>query len=136
MGPKKTILVVDDEPDMVTIISGILNSGEYNVRSVYNGRQVFSQLQEERPDLVILDITMPEMDGFEVLRRLKAAPETSAIPVILLTGKGQYQDVLTGYELGTDYYMSKPFTGTQLINGVRLFLGDGNSPKAVSESMP
>jgi len=136
MGPKKTILVVDDEPDMVTIISGILNSGEYNVRSVYNGRQVFSQLQEERPDLVILDVTMPEMDGFEVLRRLKAAPETSAIPVILLTGKGQYQDVLTGYELGTDYYMSKPFTGTQLINGVRLFLGDGNSPKAVSESMP
>ena len=133
MGPKKTILVVDDEPDMVTIISGILNSGEYNVRSVYNGRQVFSQLQEERPDLVILDVTMPEMDGFEVLRRLKAAPETSAIPVILLTGKGQYQDVLTGYELGTDYYMSKPFTGTQLINGVRLFLGDGNSPKAVSE---
>ncbi|MBI2986967.1 MAG: response regulator [Deltaproteobacteria bacterium] len=136
MGPKKTILVVDDEPDVVTIISGILNNGEYNVRSVYNGRQVFGQLQEERPDLVILDITMPEMDGFEVLRRLKAAPETSAIPVILLTGKGQYQDVLTGYELGTDYYMSKPFTGTQLINGVRLFLGDGNSPKAVSESMP
>lgn len=135
MGCKKTILVVDDDPDVGTVISGILNSGEYEVQSVYRGQEVFVRLVEQKLDLIILDVKMPEMDGFEVLKRLKATPETSSIPVILLTGRGQYNDVLTGYQLGTDYYMSKPFTATQLINGVHLFLGDGNSQKAVGNSL-
>lgn len=134
MGFRKNILVVDDDPDVVTIIKGILHSGEYEVQSVYRGQEVFARLEEKRPDLIILDIKMPEMDGFQVLKRLKASPETSSIPVILLTGKGQYQDVLTGYELGTDYYMNKPFTSSQLINGIDLFLGSGNGQKAVSQS--
>lgn len=135
MGFKKNILVVDDDPDVVTIIKGILHSGEYEVQSVYRGREVFARLEEKKPDLIILDIKMPEMDGFQVLKRLKASPETSSIPVILLTGKGQYQDVLTGYELGTDYYMNKPFTSSQLINGIDLFLGAGNGQKAASETV-
>lgn len=135
MDSKKTILVVDDDPDVVTIVGGILNSREYTVQCAYNGQEVFGRLQEDRPDLIILDVKMPGMDGLEVLKRLKAASDTSAIPVILLTGKGQYQDALRGYQLGTDYYMTKPFTGAQLINGIHLFLGDGNSQKAVSDSM-
>lgn len=135
MGFKKNILVVDDDPDVVTIIKGILHSGEYEVQSVYRGREVFARLEEKKPDLIILDIKMPEMDGFQVLKRLKASPETSSIPVILLTGKGQYQDVLTGYELGTDYYMNKPFTSSQLINGIDLFLGAVNGQKAASETV-
>ncbi len=130
---KKNILVVDDDPDVVTIITGILRSGEYEVRPAYRGKEVFARLEEKKPDLIILDIKMPEMDGFQVLKRLKRSPETSSIPVILLTGKGQYQDVLTGYELGTDYYMNKPFTSSQLINGIDLFLGAGNAQKAVNE---
>ncbi len=135
MGFKKNILVVDDDPDVVTIIKGILHSGEYEVQSVYRGQEVFARLEEKKPDLIILDIKMPEMDGFQVLKRLKASPETSSIPVILLTGKGQYQDVLTGYELGTDYYMNKPFTSSQLINGIDLFLGAGDAQKAASETV-
>ena len=126
MDTKKTILVVDDDPDVVTIIKGILNGGGYEVQSAYDGQGLFVRLQEERTDLIILDIKMPEMDGFEILRRLKATPATSSIPVILLTGKGQYTDVLAGYELGTDYYINKPFTSTQLINGVQMFLGNVN----------
>lgn len=122
----KTILVVDDDPDVATIIRGILNSGDYKVQCVNSGRELFMRLQEEKPDLIILDVKMPEMDGFQVLKRLKAAPDTSSIPVMLLTGKGQYTDVLAGYELGSDYYMNKPFTSAQLINGVQLFLGNGN----------
>lgn len=122
----KTILVVDDDPDVATIIRGILNSGDYKVQCVNSGRELFMRLQEEKPDLIILDVKMPEMDGLQVLKRLKAAPETSSIPVMLLTGKGQYTDVLAGYELGSDYYMNKPFTSAQLINGVQLFLGNGN----------
>lgn len=135
MDSKKAILVVDDDPDVVTIIKGILGGGEYGVRSVYSGQQVFTELREQRPDLIILDVKMPEMDGLEVLKRLKTAPETSSIPVILLTGNGQYGDVLTGYRLGTDYYISKPFTGMQLINGIHLFLGEGDSQKGISESI-
>ena len=124
---KKTILVVDDDPDVVTIVKGILNGGGYEVRSACNGQGLFARLQEARPDLIVLDIRMPEMDGLEILKRLKTTSETSSIPVILLTGKGQYTDVLRGYELGSDYYINKPFTGTQLIHGVQLFLGAGNS---------
>lgn len=135
MDSKKAILVVDDDPDVVTIIKGILGGGEYGVRSVYRGQQVFTELREQRPDLIILDVKMPEMDGLEVLKRLKTAPETSSIPVILLTGNGQYGDVLTGYRLGTDYYISKPFTGMQLINGIHLILGEGDSQKGISESV-
>lgn len=135
METKKTILVVDDDPDVVTIVRGILNGGEYDVQCVHSGQEVFTRLGEERPDLIILDIKMPEMDGFEVLKRLKAIPETSSIPVILLTGRGQYRDVLEGYRLGTDYYMNKPFTSAQLINGVHLFLGDGNAQQAVSDAI-
>lgn len=135
MGFKKNILVVDDDPDVVTIIKGILHSGEYEVQSVYRGQEVFARLEEKKPDLIILDIKMPEMDGFQVLKRLKASPETSSIPVILLTGKGQYNDVLIGYQLGADYYMNKPFTSVQLINGVRLFLDDGNGQKAVCDAI-
>lgn len=135
METKKTILVVDDDPDVVTIVRGILNGGEYDVQCVHSGQEVLARLGEERPDLIILDIKMPEMDGFEVLKRLKAIPETSSIPVILLTGRGQYRDVLEGYRLGTDYYMNKPFTSAQLINGVHLFLGDGNAQQAVSDAI-
>src|SRR3990170_2409331 len=134
MDAEKTIFVVDDDPDVPIIVKGILNSEPYKVQCVSSGEELFFRLQGGRPDLILLDVKMPEMDGFQVLKRLKAAPETSSIPVILLTGKGQYQDVLTGYELGTDYYMNKPFTGSQLINGIDLFLGAGNDQKAVSQS--
>ena len=135
MEPKKTILVVDDDPDVATLIGGILNNGKYEIQPAYCGQEVFTRLQEKRPDLIILDVKMPEMGGFEVLKRLKAAPETAAIPVILLTGQREYKNVLTGYRLGSDYYMNKPFTSTQLINGVQLFLG-GGSAQAQSASEP
>jgi DNA-binding response OmpR family regulator len=130
----KSLLVVDDDPDVATIIEGILRAGEYEVRAVSRGHELFPKLQAEKPDLIILDVKMPEMDGFEVLKRLKSSPETASIPVIMLTGKGQYQDVLTGYALGADYYMHKPFTSSQLINGIDLFLSAANSQKATPES--
>jgi len=84
-------------------------------------------LKGQKPDLIILDIMMPEMDGLEVLSRLKAVSDTATIPVILLTAKVQYEDVLGGYKLGADYYITKPFTSTQLVNGINLLLGEGKS---------
>lgn len=127
MSEKKTIMVVDDNDDFVTVTRGILEGKGFAVVSASNGQEVFQLLQEKKPDLIILDIVMPKMDGLEVLTRLRETPETATIPVILLTAKGQYRDVLLGFKLGTDYYISKPFTSTQLINGVNMVLGNQNA---------
>ena len=115
---KKTILVVDDEPELVTLIRRILEKNGYRVVCAYDGRQVFDVLKKQRPDLILLDIMMPEMNGFEVLARLKGDRETSSIAVILLTARDEFQEMITGYDTGTDYYITKPFTRTQLIKGI------------------
>jgi CheY-like chemotaxis protein len=121
----KTIIVVDDNPDIVNIVKTILEGKGYNVMCAYSGAELFTRLKEKKPDLIILDIMMPEMDGLEVLTRLKGVPDTASLPVILLTAKVQYEDVLGGYKLGADYYITKPFTSTQLTNGINLLLGEG-----------
>ena len=125
MDTKKTIMVVDDNPDIITIVKTILEGRGYTVFSASSGPELLSILPNHKPDLIILDIMMPEMDGLEVLTRLKGKTETATTPVILLTAKVQYEDVLGGYKLGADYYITKPFTSTQLVNGINLLLGEG-----------
>jgi CheY-like chemotaxis protein len=127
MDKNKTIMVVDDNPDIITIVKTILEGKGYGVFSASSGAELLNMLKVQNPDLIILDIMMPEMDGLEVLSRLKAMSETAKIPVILLTAKVQYEDVLGGYKLGADYYITKPFTSTQLVNGINLLLGEGKS---------
>jgi len=122
MDSKRIITVVDDNPDIVTIVKTILEGKGYEVVCALNGQELFDGLGDHKPDLIILDIMMPQLDGLEVLTRLKGATETSSIPVILLTAKVQYEDVLGGYKLGADYYITKPFTSTQLLNGINLLL--------------
>lgn len=129
MSAAKTIMVVDDDQSMMTIIEHFLSQEEYAVQTAFRGQEVFARLEEQRPDLIILDIMLPDMSGLEVLKRLKGAAETSSIPVILLTGKGEYRDVLLGYREGCDYYISKPFTSGQLLHGVGLFLRKSSSKK-------
>ena len=125
MDTKKTIRVVDDNPDIITIVKTILEGRGYTVFSASSGPELLNMLPDHKPDLIILDIMMPEMDGLEVLTRLKGKSESATIPVILLTAKVQYEDVLGGYKLGADYYITKPFTSTQLVNGINLLLGEG-----------
>ena len=125
MDTKKTIMVVDDNPDIITIVKTILEGRGYTVFSASSGPELLNMLPNHKADLIILDIMMPEMDGLEVLTRLKGKTETASIPVILLTAKVQYEDVLGGYKLGADYYITKPFTSTQLVNGINLLLGEG-----------
>jgi CheY-like chemotaxis protein len=127
MEKNKTVMVVDDNPDIVTIVKTILEGKGYGVQSAYSGQEVFNLLSEQKPDLIVLDIMMPQMDGLEVLTRLKGEPSTATIPVILLTAKVQYEDVLGGYKMGADYYITKPFTSTQLLNGINLLLGEGKA---------
>ena len=120
---KRTITVVDDDLEIVTLVRVILEQEGFNVGCANSGQQLFAGLEKEKPDLIILDVMMPVMDGLVVLARLKDAPETSSIPVILLTVLEQYEDVLAGYKTGADYYMTKPFTRTQLITGINRLLG-------------
>jgi CheY-like chemotaxis protein len=127
MDTQRTIMVVDDNPDIITIVKTILEGKGYQVLSASSGQELLNLLKDRKPDLIILDIMMPEMDGLEVLGRLKAVTETASIPVILLTAKVQYEDVLGGYKLGADYYITKPFTSTQLVNGINLLLGESKN---------
>ncbi len=119
---KITIMVVDDIPDQVEIVRLMLEKKKFKVKCADSVPQLFAGLEEQKPDLIILDIMMPQMDGLEVLTRLKGNPATASIPVILLTAKVMYDEVLGGYKRGADYYMTKPFTHVQLLTGVNLLL--------------
>ena len=121
----RTIMVVDDNADLVEIVRLTLESKGFNVRCAYNGQELFVGLEELKPDLIILDVMMPQMDGLKVLTRLKGDPGTASIPVILLTAKVQYEDIQRGYKMGADYYVTKPFTSPQLLTSINLLL-NGN----------
>ena len=125
---KRTIMVVDDSPDLVEIVRLTLEGKGFNVRCAYSGKELLAALEKEKPDLILLDVMMPGMDGFEVLIRLKWNPATASIPVILLTAKVHHEDVLRGYKLGTDHYLKKPFDNTQLVTSVNRLLGLLNIP--------
>ncbi len=122
---KSTIMVVDDDPDLVDILRATLEQREFNVMCAYSGSQALAGLEKQKPNLIVLDIMMPEMDGLEVLRRLKAAPETSSIPIILLTALDHLKDISTGYEMGADHYITKPFKSAHLMTVIdHLLSGD------------
>ncbi len=120
---KRTIMVVDDSPDLVEIVRLTLEGEGFNVRCAYSGKELLAALEMEKPDLILLDVMMPGMDGLEVLIRLKWKLGTASIPVILLTAKVHHEDVLRGYKLGTDHYIKKPFDNTQLVTSINRLLG-------------
>ncbi len=119
----RTIMVVDDEQDMVDLIKTMLEAKGYGVQSANSGQEAFNLLGEQRPDLIILDIMMPQMDGLEVLTRLRENSDTASIPVIFLTAKVHEEDLRRGYKMGAKYYITKPFTSTQVLEGINLMLG-------------
>jgi len=115
-------MVVDDNPEVVESLRITLEGKGFNVSCAYSGKDLFAGMEELKPDLILLDIMMPGMDGFEVLTRLRENPDTASIIVILLTAKMQYEDVLRGYALGTDHYIQKPFSNTQLVETINSLL--------------
>jgi DNA-binding response OmpR family regulator len=122
---KHKVLIVDDSPDSVAIMRSILESRGYDVVAAHSGAAALDFLQRETVNLVLLDIMMPEMSGTEVLQRIKDNAATGRLPVILVTAKTQDEDVLSGYQYGADYYITKPFTAKQLLYGIELILGKG-----------
>ena len=119
---KRTIMVVDDNHDIVEILRTMLEENGFNVGCAYSGQELFTSLEEQKPDLILLDIMMPKMDGLEVLNRLKRNPSTSSIPVILVTAMVRYENIIRGYRMEADYYITKPFTEIQLLTGINLLL--------------
>ena len=113
MSPYK-ILIVDDEPFNVDYLEQELESAEYEIASAANGLEALSKVQSEAPDLVLLDIMMPVMDGFEVLGRLKANPATRELPVIVISAENNLKSVVKGIQLGAEDYLPKPFEPTLL----------------------
>src|SRR5947199_10451248 len=116
--PKK-ILAVDDERHIVRLVEVNLALAGYQVVTAIDGREALQKVEAEKPDLVVLDVMMPYMDGFEVLRNLKANPETADIPVIMLTAKAQDADVFRGWQSGVDCYLTKPFNPMELLTFVK-----------------
>jgi two-component system alkaline phosphatase synthesis response regulator PhoP/two-component system response regulator VicR len=125
------ILVVDDEPHIVRLVQVNLEKAGYTVTTASNGREALDAVASEQPDLVVLDVMMPEMDGMETLKRLKGNPETDGIPVILLTAKAQDADVFEGWKSGADLYLTKPFNPSELLLFVqRIFKSKDEGPSS------
>ena len=108
------ILVVDDEPDILSVLVYHLSREGYRVTTAVNGQAALSSAEVDRPDLIILDLMLPGMDGYEVLQRLRKSERTDAIPVILLTARRAEEERVRGFETGADDYITKPFSAREL----------------------
>jgi two-component system KDP operon response regulator KdpE len=128
----RSILVVDDEERMARFIRLNLEHDGFQVIEAYRGIKAIQALRTEMPDLIILDVMMPDLDGFEVLKMIR---ETSNVPVIMLTAKGEEDDRVRGLELGADDYITKPFSPRELVSRVRAVLRrtEAASPASRSE---
>jgi len=127
---KKRILVVEDEESLLKLESILLVAKGYHVTGVVDGMAALEEIAASKPDLVILDVMIPELDGFEVCRRIKASPETSHIPVVMLTAKKNQQDMEYGERMGADAYLTKPFKAAVIMEAVeRLLKRSAASPE-------
>lgn len=124
MTDKPLIMVVDDDEDGRTMVRTILESRDFDVVDCASGKEALEALENDPlPKLVLLDIMMPEMNGYDTLISLKQKPRTQELPVIFLTAKGDPEDLMVGYNnYGVEYYITKPFTTSQLLAGIRLVL--------------
>ena len=125
---KQRVLAVDDDPMIRSIVQAMLEAEGFQVVSVDDGARAIEVLDAEpRPldiALVVLDVIMPGMNGLDVLTRMKLHAHTRSLPVLMLTGESKGDDILSGYSVGADYYIPKPFTRQQLMYGVRMVLGE------------
>ncbi len=116
------ILAVDDEPNIVRLIEVNLTRHGYQVETANNGVQALEKIRANRPDLIVSDVMMPEMDGFELLSTIRRDPALESLPVIMLTAKTQDKNVMEGYTRGADMYLTKPFNPAELLAFVKRIL--------------
>ena len=124
--PDLKILVCDDERHIVRLIQVNLERQGWDVVTAYDGKEGLEKVKAEKPDLLVLDVMMPYMDGFEVLKAIRKEPETEKLPVIMLTAKAQDKDVFEGYHYGADMYLTKPFNPRELVTFVKRIAQGGS----------
>ena len=133
MPRKKRILVVDDQKHIVRLVQVTLERAGYEVVCAYDGLEALEQVAKERPEMVVLDVMMPRMDGFEVLQRLQADPKLQTIPVIMLTAKAQDADIFKGWSQGVSSYLVKPFNPRELLTFVQRIFQSMDEPPSEAE---
>jgi DNA-binding response OmpR family regulator len=129
---RRRILIVDDEPRMIRVIRMNLEHDGFDVYDAISGTKALEQLRDKIPHLVLLDVMMPDLDGFETLRLIR---EISTVPVIMLTAKGEEDDRIRGLELGADDYITKPFSPRELVSRVRAVLRRTEMPSVVTHEV-
>ncbi|MEO0020194.1 MAG: response regulator [candidate division WOR-3 bacterium] len=120
--PPRLIAIVDDEPDILELVAINLNRNGFRTETFTNARDFYHFLENQLPDLVILDLMLPDVDGLDICRLLKSEPRTRAIPIIMLTARGEETDRVIGLELGADDYVTKPFSARELVARVKSVL--------------
>jgi DNA-binding response OmpR family regulator len=121
-GDQPVILAADDDEDILQLVSFRLGRSGYRVLEAHDGEEAVALALEHEPDLAVLDVMMPKMDGFEVVRRLRAEEATKSIPIIMLTARAQDTDVQGGFEAGANDYLRKPFSPKELRTRVQALL--------------
>ena len=119
----KKVLIADDEPNIVISLEFLLRREGFEVLVAVDGEEALAKARAERPDLVLLDVMMPKMNGFDVCQALRADPELASMRVLMLTAKGRETEVSKGLGLGADGYMTKPFSTKDLVAQVHMLLG-------------
>jgi len=119
---KKKILVVEDEQDLLTLQSMLLSIEGYTVEGVMDGQTALDVVETMKPDLILLDIMLPEVDGFQVCRQLKSNEATRHIPIIILTAKKSKDDLIIGEQSGADMYITKPYKTSMVIEAIQRLL--------------
>ena len=121
---RKKILLVDDSSTVLLMEKMILSKSPYELVTASDGQAGFDKAVSEKPDLILLDVVMPRMDGFEVCRRLRERDEMRGVPVIMVTTRGELNAVETGYQSGCTDYITKPINGLELLSKVKSYLGE------------
>jgi len=128
----KKILIVDDDTEMAHMARMTLEKEGHTVITATGGQEALDRVAEDKPDLVVMDVMMPEMDGFELLDKLKGNALTADIPTIMLSGRGEYSNVLKGREAGVDFYVPKPYNPYELTGIIQRIFDDERDGAAVT----
>lgn len=120
---RKKILLVDDSNTILMMEKMILNRGPYTMVTASNGHEAVHKATVERPDLILMDIIMPEMDGFEACRQIRSRDEIGAVPIIMVTTRGEEHNIENGFRAGCTDYVTKPIDGVELLSKLRNYLG-------------
>jgi DNA-binding response OmpR family regulator len=124
----KKILIVDDEPNIVMSLEYLLRRKKFDVFIARNGTEALESLGKSKPDLVLLDIMMPDVDGYEICEYIKSTPDLKHIKVIFLSAKSKKSDIEKGLELGADLYMVKPFSNKELVQNINVLVDSPPNP--------